>query len=113
MKKAGILTTYFAANYGAMLQPFALKRVLEQEGCKVEMIRYEQKDVSFRNNLDEKKSSIRRLEKTLNYINSHFMETVTLEQAAALSCMSPTYFSEYFHRVTSHSFRDYVTLLRL
>ena len=74
---------------------------------------YEQKDVSFRNNLDEKKSSIRRLEKTLNYINSHFMETVTLEQAAALSCMSPTYFSEYFHRVTSHSFRDYVTLLRL
>lgn len=46
MKKAGILTTYFAANYGAMLQPFALKRVLEQEGCKVEMIRYEQKDVS-------------------------------------------------------------------
>ena len=46
MKKVGILTTYFAANYGAMLQPFALKRVLEQEGCEVEMIRYEQKDVS-------------------------------------------------------------------
>lgn len=46
MKKAGILTTYFASNYGAMLQPFALKRVLEQEGCDVEMIRYEQKDIS-------------------------------------------------------------------
>lgn len=46
MKRVGILTTYFAANYGAMLQPFALKRVLEQEGCEVEMIRYEQKDVS-------------------------------------------------------------------
>ncbi len=46
MKKVGILTTYFAANYGAMLQPFALKRVLEQEGCEVEMIRYEQKDIS-------------------------------------------------------------------
>ena len=46
MKRVGILTTYFAANYGAMLQPFALKRVLEQEGCEVEMIRYEQKDIS-------------------------------------------------------------------
>ncbi len=46
MNKVGILTTYFASNYGAMLQPFALKRVLEQEGCDVEMIRYEQKDIS-------------------------------------------------------------------
>lgn len=44
-KKAGILTTYFAANYGAMLQPFALKRVLEQQGCDVEVIRYGQPDI--------------------------------------------------------------------
>lgn len=43
--KVGILTTYFAANYGAMLQPFALKRVLEEEGCEVEMIRYGQPDI--------------------------------------------------------------------
>ena len=43
--KAGILTTYFAANFGAMLQPFALKRVLENEGCDVELIRYKQKNV--------------------------------------------------------------------
>ncbi|MDO4496765.1 MAG: polysaccharide pyruvyl transferase family protein [Bacteroidales bacterium] len=44
-KNVGILTTYFAANYGAMLQPFALKRVLEQQGCDVEMIRYGQPDI--------------------------------------------------------------------
>lgn len=44
-QKVGILTTYFAANYGAMLQPFALKRVLECEGCDVEMIRYGQQDI--------------------------------------------------------------------
>lgn len=43
MKKIGILTTYFASNYGAMLQPFALKRHLEMMGCEVEMIRYKQK----------------------------------------------------------------------
>ena len=41
--KAGILTTYFASNFGAMLQPFALKRFLQMAGLDVEVIRYEQK----------------------------------------------------------------------
>lgn len=45
-KKVGILTTYFASNFGAMLQPFALKRHIEQLGYDVEMIRYEQKPIS-------------------------------------------------------------------
>ena len=44
-KKVGILTTYFATNFGAMLQPFALKRYIEQMGYEVEMIRYEQKPI--------------------------------------------------------------------
>lgn len=42
---ASILTTYFATNFGAMLQPYALKRVLENEGCQVDFIRYKQKAV--------------------------------------------------------------------
>lgn len=42
MKTAGILTTYFASNFGAMLQPFALKRTLEQMGLEVEILRYKQ-----------------------------------------------------------------------
>ena len=45
-QKVGILTTYFASNFGAMLQPFALKRHIEQLGYDVEMIRYEQKPIS-------------------------------------------------------------------
>ena len=45
MKKIGILTTYFATNYGAMLQPFALKRTLENLGYEVELIRYKQPKV--------------------------------------------------------------------
>ena len=45
-QKVGILTTYFASNFGAMLQPFALKRHLEQLGYEVEMIRYEQKPIA-------------------------------------------------------------------
>lgn len=43
--KAGILTTYFATNYGAMLQPYALKKTLEQKGLEVEIIRYKQNKV--------------------------------------------------------------------
>lgn len=42
MKTAGILTTYFASNFGAMLQPYALKRTLEDLGLDVEIIRYKQ-----------------------------------------------------------------------
>lgn len=45
-QKVGILTTYFASNFGAMLQPFALKRHIEQLGYHVEMIRYEQKPIA-------------------------------------------------------------------
>lgn len=45
-KQVGILTTYFASNFGAMLQPFALKRHLEQMDCEVEVIRYEQKPIA-------------------------------------------------------------------
>lgn len=44
-QKVGILTTYFAANFGAMLQPYALKRVLELAGYDVDFIRYKQKAV--------------------------------------------------------------------
>lgn len=44
-QKVGILTTYFASNFGAMLQPFALKRHLEMLGYDVEMIRYKQKNI--------------------------------------------------------------------
>lgn len=43
--KIGILTTYFATNFGAMLQPFALKRTLEKMGYEVKMIRYKQSNV--------------------------------------------------------------------
>ncbi len=48
--KIGILTTYFAANFGAMLQPFALKRYLESLGYDVEMIRYRQDNIEHHYN---------------------------------------------------------------
>ncbi|MBO4828764.1 MAG: polysaccharide pyruvyl transferase family protein [Fibrobacter sp.] len=45
MKTIGILTTYFASNFGAALQPYAMKKTLEQLGFDVEVIRYQQKAV--------------------------------------------------------------------
>ena len=45
MKTIGILTTYFASNFGAALQPFALKRTLENLGFEVELLRYKQHKV--------------------------------------------------------------------
>lgn len=42
MKTIGILTTYFASNFGAALQPYALKRTLESMGYDVEILRYAQ-----------------------------------------------------------------------
>ena len=39
MKKIGICTLYFANNYGAILQAFALQEVLNEMGHEVEFIR--------------------------------------------------------------------------
>ena len=78
------------------------------------LIRYfEKKDSHYEEALAEKKKKIRRLEEALNYINENYTYTITLEQVAALSFMSPTYFSAYFKKVTNRSFSDYVTSLRL
>lgn len=41
-KKIGVLTSYFATNFGAALQCYALKSVLEKMGYDVDYIRYKQ-----------------------------------------------------------------------
>lgn len=43
--KVGILTTYFATNFGAMLQAYALKKYIESLNFDVEMIRYKQRNI--------------------------------------------------------------------
>ncbi len=63
--------------------------------------------------LCDKDKSMKRIETALYYINSHFTEKISLEEAAAAACMSPTYFSAYFKSVTHYGFSEYVTRLRL
>ena len=74
---------------------------------------FENRNSHYGEALTEKKKKIRRLSEALDYINGHYTEQVTLEQVAAISFMSPTYFSSYFRKVTNRSFREYVTSLRL
>lgn len=63
--------------------------------------------------LKEKKNAMKRLEQAFVYINEHYCEKITLEEAAAAAFMSATYFSGYFRKVTSLSFTEYVTRLRI
>lgn len=79
------------------------------------LIRYYQKDEEKKSNLRlmDKKKSMKRIEEALYYINSHFTEKITLEEAASVACMSPNYFSSYFKKVSRCGFSEYVTKLRL
>ncbi len=51
--------------------------------------------------------------KTLDYIHSHISETITLEEAAAMSHMSVSYFSVLIKQYTGMSFIHYLTSLRM
>lgn len=44
--KKGIITTFYKAhNYGAMLQAFALKKVLENNNCSIEFLNYKDENI--------------------------------------------------------------------
>lgn len=80
------------------------------------LIRHYQKDTAEKKGglrLGDKKKSMKRIENALYYINSHFTEKVSLEEAASVACMSPNYFSSYFKKVSHYGFSEYVTKLRL
>lgn len=63
--------------------------------------------------LKEKKNAMKRLEQAFSYIDEHYCEKITLEEVAASVYMSSNYFSTYFRKVTSISFSEYVTRLRI
>jgi len=64
-------------------------------------------------NLNEKKSGMKRLEGVLSYMYEHFAEKITLEDMAKQSFMSPSYFSAYFKKVTGSTFSEYLAGIRI
>ncbi|MBQ6787767.1 MAG: helix-turn-helix domain-containing protein [Lachnospiraceae bacterium] len=53
------------------------------------------------------------LEKAAQYVNEHFMETLTLPIMAERSCMSDSYFSRRFKQVTGFGFKEYLNMVRI
>lgn len=53
------------------------------------------------------------IEAAARYIYENYQSTVTLEEVAALSHMSPAYFSRKFKMVTGFGYKEYLTNLRI
>lgn len=53
------------------------------------------------------------IETATQYISANYQSPLTLEQVAAQSNLSPSYFSRLFKSTTGFGFKEYLTLLRL
>ena len=62
---------------------------------------------------DEADHPYRALESAADFIAKHFMEPLTLEEAAKAAGFTPSYFSRKFKEVAGIGFRDYLTHLRI
>lgn len=54
-----------------------------------------------------------RLGRLKRYLASHYDERVTLEQAARVAALEPTYFSKFFRRQAGVCFSDWVRCVRV
>lgn len=61
----------------------------------------------------EKQKRMDRLTEAVNYINTHFMDEISLEQLAEIAFMSPNYFSSYFKKATGQSYSKYLNYVRI
>ncbi|MEE1061423.1 MAG: AraC family transcriptional regulator [Ruminococcus sp.] len=58
-------------------------------------------------------SNYNKIEEVLTYVQEHYSEKLTVENAATLISYSPNYFSKLFHELTGTSFIQYVINYRL
>ncbi len=63
-------------------------------------------------NLEDAKH-VNRLERTLHFINSHYTEKISLEDAASYAALSPAYFSKIFKEEMNCSFTQYINWIRI
>lgn len=54
-----------------------------------------------------------RLSKVLDFIDTHYTENITLEEAAAVACFSKFYFTRLFKQYTNQTFYDYLSTKRI
>lgn len=53
------------------------------------------------------------LEKTIEYINSHYMNDITLDELATIAGLTPQYYSKVFKDYTQNTVVNYITDLRM
>lgn len=71
---------------------------------------------SIRQNPFEQNKEVKqlfRLRELLTYVEQHYMEPLTLSDAASFVALNPEYFCRYFKRNMGLSFLEYVNMLRL
>ena len=69
---------------------------------------------SFENNLfSQNPKHLQRLRTIIQYLNSNYMENITLEQVAEKEFLSPSYFSHFFKVNMGVSFFNYLTGIRM
>jgi len=57
--------------------------------------------------------NLSRLRNLLNYVRMHYSEKITVQQAANLCFLSPSYFAHLFHRITGLTFGSYLGRYRI
>ena len=58
-------------------------------------------------------SLMNRLSMVLDYLDSHYSENITLEEAASIACFSKFYFTRLFKQYTNQTFYDYLSARRI
>ncbi len=58
-------------------------------------------------------SLVNRLSMVLDYIDNHYSENLTLEEAASIACFSKFYFTRLFKQYTNQTFYDYLSAKRI
>lgn len=58
-------------------------------------------------------SLVNRLSMVLDYIDNHYSENITLEEAASIACFSKFYFTRLFKQYTNQTFYDYLSAKRI
>lgn len=54
-----------------------------------------------------------KVQRTMDYISTHFRDEITASNAAAMCNVSYSYFSRIFKKITKHSFSEYLNYVRI
>lgn len=77
------------------------------------LYRYHKEQGELGNDVLEHQQRFEKLEKAVEYINKNFMHSISLDTAAGLVYMNPSYFSDYFRKVMQTTVTEYITSLRI